>query len=118
MPDLPPPGGVSACPACAAPLDRRMRFCPSCGRAVALVGAPRRPRSRLAVAALVLGVAGIAVPLVLSVAAVGAGSVALRRARRTGREGEGVATAAVVLGAIGIVSGAFVVAVFAGGLTR
>jgi uncharacterized protein DUF4190/zinc ribbon protein len=104
---------MAFCPNCGAPLAAGARFCPSCGAAVG--GAqPATRTSSNAIASLVLGIAGLIVlPLIPSIFAITFGHAARREiAQRPGTGGEGMATAGIVMGWIGVAVGILVLLVF------
>ena len=59
----------------------------------------------MAIAALIVGIAGLVVPLVGQIAAIVLGAVALSRIKRSGRPGRGMAIAGISIGAAWIVVG-------------
>ena len=94
---------MSFCRTCGEPLAGA-HFCPRCG-APAVAGHPAsESTSGNAIASLVLGIAGLVIfPLVPSILAIVLGRSAKRDIReRPGLGGEGLATAGIVLGWVGV----------------
>jgi hypothetical protein len=94
---------VSFCRACGEPLAGA-RFCPRCGAPAVAGHHASEGTSGNAIASLVLGIAGLVIfPLVPSILAIVLGRSAKRDIRqRPGLEGEGLATAGIVLGWVGV----------------
>ncbi|THV28480.1 DUF4190 domain-containing protein [Glycomyces paridis] len=67
--------------------------------------APARPTNGMAIAALVLGVVGVCNPI--SILGLVFGMIAKRQIQERGEQGEGMATAGIVLGWIGVASVVF-----------
>ena len=95
MPGYPPP---PAQPFGSAPY-------PGAPQPMAGYGHPLPGTDGLAVAALVVGIVGVLVPLVGQILAIVLGAVALGRIKRSGRQGRGMAIAGIWLGAAWIVVG-------------
>lgn len=112
-------GDPSFCTACGARLGPGQQYCGACGAPVSSVlpgplAAPLRPpeTSGKAIAALVLGIAGVlVVPVICSILAIVLGRQAKREINADPRlGGEGMAIAGTVLGVVGLCL--FAVAVF------
>jgi Domain of unknown function (DUF4190) len=104
-------GDPSFCTACGARLGSGQQYCGACGTPVSgalpgpLAAAPRPAEtSGKAIAALVLGIAGVlVVPVICSILAIVLGRQAKREIDADPRlGGEGMATAGTVLGIIGL----------------
>lgn len=103
---------MAFCANCGAQVDPGVRYCPSCGAAVAGATRPAPVAARTsgnAIASLALGVAGFVLfPLIPSILAITFGHAARREiAQKPGTGGEGLATAGIVLGWIGVAFAAF-----------
>jgi hypothetical protein len=94
---------MAFCTNCGTEMSDAAAACPQCGHPRALGGAGRRTEGS-AIAALVLGIAGIVVcPLVPSIIAIIVGSQARTKiANDPSLEGEGLAKTGVILGWVGI----------------
>ena len=104
---------MSFCRACGEPLAGAP-FCPRCGARANATGPPAEGTSGNAIASLVLGIAGLVIfPLVPSILAIFLGRSAKRDIRqRPGLGGEGLATAGIVLGWVGVALIALAVVLF------
>lgn len=71
---------------------------------------PPRPTNGMAIAAMVCGIVGVCSPL--GILALIFGTIAKRQIRETGEQGDGMATAGVVLGWIGVASTIFWIAYY------
>jgi hypothetical protein len=92
------------CPSCGAPLQPGAGLCANCGR-----GAGGDPEARSnATAALVFSVVGLCLPIVFPIVGLVKGVSAKERLARAG-EPTGAATAAIVIGAVGLASGAIII---------
>ncbi len=94
---------MSYCRSCGAELAGAY-FCPRCGAPAGSAGAAPEGTSGNAVASLVLGIVGLVIfPLVPSILAIVLGRSAKRDIhQRPGLAGEGMATAGIVLGWVGV----------------
>jgi Domain of unknown function (DUF4190)/zinc-ribbon domain len=100
----------SFCTACGARLSPGQQYCGACGTPVSgalpgpLAAAPPADTSGKAIAALVLGIAGVlVVPVICSVLAIVLGRQAKREINADPRlSGDGLATAGTVLGIVGL----------------
>ena len=104
---------MSFCRSCGEPLAGA-HFCPRCGAPAVAGHAASEGTSGNAIASLVLGIAGLVIfPLVPSILAIVLGRSAKRDIRqRPGLGGEGLATAGIVLGWVGVVLIALAIVVF------
>jgi hypothetical protein len=104
---------VSFCRICGEPLAGA-NFCPRCGAAADAVRPASEGTSGNAIASLVLGIVGLVIfPVVPSILAIVLGRSAKRDIReRPGLSGEGLATAGIVLGWVGVALIALAVVLF------
>jgi hypothetical protein len=104
---------VSFCRSCGAELAGA-HFCPRCGARADATPQASEGTSGNAVASLVLGIAGLVIfPVIPSILAIVLGRSAKRDIReRPGLSGEGLATAGIVLGWIGVALIALAVVLF------
>lgn len=109
---------MAFCESCAAQISDQAAMCPQCGHpqpgAVGTAPPAGRRTEGLAIASLVLGIAGFVVcPLVCSILAVVFGNQAKTKiAQDPSLEGEGMANAGVILGWIGIALTAILIFIF------